>query len=241
MLSQLVRLVSISHFMGTATCRTLAVMEHYLRQALFVAMFVILHHTRLTMEQPIVARFANKSRRRFIAYLTCVWAILAVLVAICVTLDQISIFLVDYRKNCWLGTIKAKLYLLLLPLAVLLLYNIYNFIQSARCLPRHGKDTRILRLKAGTQNLLICAKLATLVGIPWVSSFFAMLFPSEVAFKYLTFVCCSLQRLYIAIALLFKRKTLNLYKRRWKKDTMSNSYSSKRQSIQTRSLNASED
>ncbi len=89
----------------------------------------------------------------------------AIFVAICVTLDKTETLLMDYGTNCWLGTANAKLYLFLLPLAVLLLYNICKFIRTAVSLSRHEKIRRTLERKEGKQNLLICAKLATLVGV----------------------------------------------------------------------------
>lgn len=239
MLSQLVWLVGTSFFSGTEACKTFAVMEHYLLVASFVAMSVISHHTRLTLTKPFVGRIANKSWRRFIAFSTLVWVIPAILVALSLTLDRTKILPVDYGTNCWLGTANSKLYLFLLPLAILLLHNIYNFIQSACRLFRHNKVGNTMRPKSGRKNLLICAKLATLVGVPWVSSFFGMLFPREVAFAYVTILCCSLQGLYIAIAFLFNQKTLNLYKSRLKNYTISN-FSSKRQNFQTKSRSTTE-
>ena len=42
--------------------------------------------------------------------------------------------------DCWLGTVNAKLYLFLLPLAILLLFNIVTFIRTALSLYRHEKE-----------------------------------------------------------------------------------------------------
>jgi hypothetical protein len=92
-------------------------------------------------------------------------------------LDETEAFSVDYGKSCWLGTKNAKLYLFLLPLAILLFYNICTFFQTAVSLSRHEKNRRTLQLKEGKQNLLICTKLASLVGFPWLFAFFGALFP----------------------------------------------------------------
>ena len=138
-----------------------------------------------------------------------------IFVAICVTLDKTKVFPVDYGTHCWLGSVNAKLYLFLLPLAMSLLYNIYTFIKTARLLFRHDETREMLQCKEGKQNLLICIKLASLVGFPWMFAFLGVLFPDELAFEYLFVVFVCLQGLYIGMAFLLKKKTLSLYKNRW--------------------------
>ena len=214
LLSHLIWLIGTSHFTGT--CKVLAIFEHYLFQVSFVAMSVISYHSCYVFSQPFAGRFANKSWRRFIKYSAFVWLAPAIFVAICVTLDKTETFLVDYGTNCWLGTVNAKLYLFLLPLAILLLFNIVTFIRTALSLYRHEKDRpQTLQRKERKQNLLICAKLATLVGFPWLIAFIGVLFRNVEAFQYLFVIFVCLQGLYIGMAFLFNKKTLKLYKDRW--------------------------
>jgi hypothetical protein len=216
LLSHLIWLIGTSHFTGTKTCTVLAIFEHYLFQVSFVAMSVISYHSCFVFSQPFVGRFANKSWRRFIKYSAFVWLAPAIFVAIFVTLDKTETFLVDYGTNCWLGTVNAKLYLFLLPLAILLFFNIVTFIRTALSLYRHEKERpRTLQRKERKQNLLICAKLATLVGFPWLIAFIGVLFPNVEAFEYLFVIFVCLQGLYIGMAFLFNKKTLKLYKDRW--------------------------
>ena len=215
LLSQVIWLVGTAHFEGTVVCEVLAILEHYLLQVSFLAMSIISYHTCLVFSQPIVGRTANTSRGRFIKYSAFVWLSPAIFVAICVTLDKTETLLVDYGTNCWWGTANAKLYLFLLPLAVLLLYNIYKFIRTAVSLSRHNKIRTTLQRKEGKQNLLICAKLATLVGFPWLFAFLGVLFPDVEAFEYLFVVFVCLQGLYIGMAFLFNEKTLKRYRDRW--------------------------
>ena len=169
LLSHLIWLIGTSYFTGTKTCRVLAIFEHYLFQVSFVAMSVISYHSCYVFSQPFAGRFANKSWRRFIVYSAFMWLAPAIFVAIRVTLDKTETFLVDYGTDCWLGTVNAKLYLFLLPLAMLLLFNIVTFIRTALSLFRHEKERpRTLQRQERKQNLLICTKLATLVGFPWL-------------------------------------------------------------------------
>ena len=213
-LSQVIWLIGTAHYQGTIVCKAFAILEHYLIQVTFLAMSVISYHTCHVFSQPFVGRTANTSWRRFLKYSAFLWLTPAVFVAVCVTLDKTEVFLVDYGMNCWLGTANAKLYLFLLPLAVLLLYNIYKFIKIAVSLSRHAKDREILKRKEGKQNLLICTKLATLVGFPWLFAFIGVLFPDVEAFEYLFVVFVCLQGLYVGMAFLFNKKILKLYKDR---------------------------
>ena len=214
-LSQVISLVGTTYFQGTVVCKVFAILLHHLLQASFSAMSVISHHTFHVFSRPFTGRFANTSRPRFIKYSIFVWVTPAVFVAICVTLDETRVFVVEYGTNCWLGTANAKLYLFLLPVAIQLLFNICKFIQTAVSLSRHDKERQALHIKKGKQNLLICMKLATLVGFPWLIAFLGALFPDVEAFAYLIAVFVCLEGLYIAMAFLFTKKILKLYKDRW--------------------------
>ncbi len=215
LLSHLLWLIGTRHFTGTTACKVFAILEHYLFQVSFLAMSVISYHSWYVFSQPFAGTVANKSSRRFIKYSAFVWLVPAIFVAICVTLDKTGTFLVDYETNCWLGNVDAKLYLFLLPLALLLVYNIFTFIRTAVSLYRHDQNRQALQRKEGKQNLLICTKLATLVGFPWLFAFIGIMFPDVEAFEYLFVVFACLQGLYIGMAFLFNKKTLNLYKDRW--------------------------
>ena len=214
LLSQLMWLIGTAFLKEGTACKVFAILEHYLLLVSFVAMSVLSYHTCHVFSKPFVGSSANTSSRRFTKYSAFVWITPATFVAICIALDETEAFIVDYGTNCWLGTANAKLYLFLLPLALLLLYNIYTFIKTAVSLSRHEKERKTLHQKKGRQNLLVCTKLATLVGFPWLFAFFGVLFPDVEAFEYLFVVFVCLQGLYIGMAFLFNKKTWKLYKDR---------------------------
>ena len=214
LLSQLMWLIGTAFLKEGTACKVFAILEHYLLLVSFVAMSVLSYHTCHVFSKPFVGSSANTSSRRFTKYSAFVWITPATFVAICIALDETEAFIVDYGTNCWLGTTNAKLYLFLLPLALLLLYNIYTFIKTAVSLSRHEKERKTLHQKKGRQNLLVCTKLATLVGFPWLFAFFGVLFPDVEAFEYLFVVFVCLQGLYIGMAFLFNKKTWKLYKDR---------------------------
>ena len=211
-LANLIWLIGTTHFVGTMACEVLAILEHYFLQVSFLATSVISFHSWRVFSQPIKGRIANKSRRRFVKYSIFVWFTPAILVTICVILDKTETFQVDYGKDCWLGTTKAKLFLFLLPLAVLLLLNISSFIQTAISLSHHQKNRQTLHRKESKQDLIISTKLATMVGFPWLFAFIGIMFPNEEAFDYLFVIFVCLQGLYIGMAFIFNKKTLKLYK-----------------------------
>ena len=215
LLSHLLWLVGTGRFTGTTACKGFAIVEHYLFKVSFLAMSVISYHSCYVFSQPFAGRVANNSYRRFVKYSVFVWLTPAVFVAICVALDETETFLVHYGTDCWMGNADAKLYLFLLPLAVLLLYNIVSFIRTAVRLHRHDKNREALQRNQGRQNLIICTKLATLVGFPWLFAFIGIMFPDEEVFEYLFVVFACLQGLYIGMAFLFTKKTLKLYKDGW--------------------------
>ncbi|CAB4019547.1 Cadherin EGF LAG seven-pass G-type receptor 1 [Paramuricea clavata] len=211
LLSHLIWLTDTSHFTETKTCTVFAIFEHYFFQVSFLSMSAISYHSSYIFLQPFAGRFSYKPCRRLIMYSAFVWLASAIFVAICVTLDKSETFLVDYGTSCWLGNVNAKLYLFLLPLAILLSFNIVTSIRTALGLYRHDKErSRTLERQERKQNLLIRTKLATLVGFPWLIAFVGVLFPNVEAFEYMFVIFVCLQGLYIGMAFLFNKKTLML-------------------------------
>ena len=232
MLSYLIWLIGTANFQETKTCEILGVIEHYLFLVTFVAMSVISYHSCVVFSRPFRARVSSNSRKQFVKYSSIAWLIPALFIAVCIALDQTETTFDIYGNTCWLSTDKAVLYLFLLPAAVLLLYNIGTFIKTAMTLTQHGKDSEILQ-KNQKQNFLVCIKLATLVGFPWVFAFFGVIFSDVEAFEYLFVVFVSLQGLYIGLAFVCNKKTFQLYKKLWRSENRSSAKSNPRNRIQT--------
>ena len=202
-----------SHSKLITFCTGFAILEHYLILVSFVAMSVLSYHSCQVFSQSfaIAKTTKDKRRRSIMKYSAIVWCCPAIFVAICVALDKTGVFAINYGTDCWLGTKNAKLYLFLLPIASLLLYNISAFIKTAVSLTRHQNQTQLLQKKK-RQNLLICAKLSTMVGFPWIFAFFGVIFPDVVAFEYLFVIFVCLQGFYIGVAFSCNSKTFKLYK-----------------------------
>ncbi|XP_028405818.1 adhesion G-protein coupled receptor G2-like [Dendronephthya gigantea] len=216
--SHLIWLIGTAHFKGTTVCEVLTVIEHYLFLVTFMSMSIISYHSCVVFSQ-IFSRISGNRLKQFAKYSTIVWITPGVFVAVCVTLDRTETAFDIYGNTCWLSTDKAVLYLFLLPAAVLLVGNIYTFIKTALAISRFDKDTRILR-KDRKKNLAVCAKLATLVGFPWIFAFFGVIFPKVEVFEYLFVIFTSLQGTYIGMAFVCNKKTLQLYRKWWKSSNM---------------------
>ena len=105
------------------------------------------------------------------------------------------------------------LYLFILPAAVITLFNIVTFIKTALALCNRS-DSQILQ-RDRKQNLIVCTKLATLFGFPWLFAFFGVIFPDIEAFEYLFVVFACLQGFYMGVAFVCNKKTFLLYKKWW--------------------------
>ena len=219
LLSHLIWLFGTAFFKDSKVCQVLGIIEHYLFLVAFTAMSVISYHSCVVFSGPFRGTPRN-SLRKFAKYSAIVWLIPAVFVALCISLDQTETTFDIYDNTCWLSTGKAVLYLFLLPAAVLLLFNICTFIKTALALLSHNKDGRLLNLKKDRkQKLIVCTKLASLVGLPWVFAFLAVIFPDVEVFEYLFVIFACLQGFYMGVAFVCNKKTLHLYKKCSKDDT----------------------
>ena len=198
----------------TTLCKVVAILEHYLILVSFLAMSAISYHSCFVFSQPFVAPNTKERQQTFVRYSTVVWFGPAIFVAVCIVLDETGKFAVAYGTKCWLGTRDSKLYLFLLPIGLLLLFNVFAFIRTAAILSRHQNGLDILQKKR-RKNLLICIKLSTLVGFPWIFPFFGVFFPKVVVLEYLFVIFACLQGFCIGMAFLCNKKILNLYKSRW--------------------------
>ena len=197
LLSQVIWLVGTAHFINTKTCEVLGIIEHYLFLVTFMAMSVISYHSCVIFSRPL-DRSSNNIPAQFVKYSSIAWISPAIFIALCVTWDQTQATFYIYGTTCWLSTRIAMLYLFILPVEVILLFNIVIIIKTALVLC-YNNDTEILR-RDRKQNLIACAKLTTLVGFPWLFAFFGVIFPDAEAFEYLFVVFACLQGFYMGVA-----------------------------------------
>ena len=215
LLSQVIWLVGTAHFMNTKTCEVFGIIEHYLLLVTFMAMSVISYHSCIVFSRPFntIPNNARPVLPKFTKYSSIAWISPAIFIAVCVTLDQTEATFDIYGTTCWLSTGKAVLYLFILPAVTIMLFNIVTFIKTALALC-YNNDTEILH-KNRKQNLIVCIKLATLVGFPWLFAFFGAIFPDIEAFEYLFVVFACLQGFHMGVAFVCNKKTIQLYRNWW--------------------------
>ena len=202
------------------TCKAIAIIEHYFLMASFVSMSVIALHTYIVFAKNVPApkMSEGRERKRFCGYLALVWLLPAFFVGICVVLDRQVIQKMGYGESgiCWMSEPNAYIYFVIIPIAVLLLFNIVAFSITAVYLRKHSRN-RAARQATGNRrsNLSIYAKLSTLMGFSWLFGLLALIVTSTMVFWYLFVIFTSLHGVFVAFAFVFNSKTFNLYKQKF--------------------------
>ena len=201
---------------NTISCIIIGVLEHFLILVSFVAMSVISHHSCVVFSKNLISARRSKSENyhAFLKYTVVIWILPATFVAVCIAFDKTEVFPINYGAICFLGTTNSKIYLFILPIALLLLFNLSIFIHTAAFLLKQQDSIGEIHQRR-KQNLKICIKLSTLTGFPWIFGFFHAGFGNIVLFEYLFVVFVCLQGLYIAVAFLGNIRVYNLYKNRF--------------------------
>lgn len=199
----------------TVCCTAIAILEHYFLLASFTAMSVISHNSCITFSKHSIAlkNSVQDKKKTFLKYSVIVWVPTAAFVAACFILDKTNVFPVNYGSLCWLGTKTSKIYLFFLPIGFSLLFNISAFIRTVIFLFQHERHSRELQQRK-KQNLLICVKLSTLTGFPWLFAFLGAIFVNIVALEYLFVIFVCFEGFYLALSFLWNSRVLKLYKNR---------------------------
>ena len=201
-------------------CQTVAIIEHYFLMASFVSMSVIAFHTYTVFARNVPApRMSNgRERKLFCRYLVLTWLLPALIVGICVVLDRQDGQKVGYGESriCWMSEPNAYIYFVIIPVGVLLLFNIVAFSITAVYLQKHSRS-RAARQATGNRpsNLSIYAKLSTLMGFSWLFGLLALVVTSTMVFWYLFVIFTSLHGVFVAFAFIFNSKTFSLYKQKF--------------------------
>ena len=202
------------------TCMAMTIMEHYFLMASFVSMSVIAFHTFKVFARSLPAPKMSQGRERklFCTYLALVWLLPGVFVGTCVVLDNQDILRLGYGRSeiCWLTENNADTYLVTIPIAVLLLFNIIAFVITAVYIRKHSQNTAARQASGNRRsNLSIYTKLSTLMGLAWLFGLLALVVTSAAVFWYLFVIFTSLQGIFVALAFVVNAKTFNLYKKKY--------------------------
>ena len=154
-------------------CMAMGIIEHYFLMASFVSMSVISFHTCKIFARSVPAPkvWDGDEKKLFCLYLALVWLLPGIFVGICVALDHQDVVKIGYGESeiCWLTEDNAYTYFVIIPIGVLLLFNIIAFVIAAIYLRKHGQNTAARQAIGNRRsNFLIYVKLSTLMGFTWL-------------------------------------------------------------------------
>ena len=207
-------------------CHVVAVIRHYLLLVSFVAMSTIAWDTHLTFADTKfqTPRRANKKRENkdFCRYSIMVWGLPAIFVVPCAVVDGMDIYGIYVNEQlCWFENTQPQKYLFVLPVGILLLFNVVFFALTVYAIRRVNFDTRVARVNQSNKSMLwISLKLSSLMGFCWLFGFIHLLVKTSTPiFSYLFIIFASLQGVYIAIAFVMKKQIWEMYKKLCKQNT----------------------
>ena len=197
-------------------CQVIAVIKHYLFLVSFVVMATIAWDTCSAFGGRKVRNdlsTKNRENKKFYQYSVVAWGLPAVFVVTCAVVDQEGIYAVYVNELlCWFDNIEAQEYLFVLPVGLLLLFNVLFFTLTIFRIQRVRLSTRIIRSDQNNRRMFwIYLKLSALMGFCWLFGFIYLLVESPV-FSYLFVIFASLQGVYIALAFLMKKAVWKKYK-----------------------------
>ena len=198
-------------------CMAMGIIAHYFLMASFVSMSVIAFHTCKIFARRLPAPKMSEGHERklFWLYLAFVWVAPGIFVGICVVLDYHDVVKIGYGESeiCWLTEDNAYTYFVIIPIGVLLLFNIITFVTAVIYLRKHGQNTAARQASGNRRsNFLIYVKISTLMGFTWLLGLLAIVVTSTTIFWYFFVIFTSLQGVFVAVAFVMNVKTFGLYK-----------------------------
>ncbi|XP_046849389.1 uncharacterized protein LOC124442921 [Xenia sp. Carnegie-2017] len=197
-------------------CHVMAALKHYLFLVSFVTMAMIAWDTLKTFASKTVAKKRSKSEenKKFFKCAVITWTLPALFVIICVVLDRTDSYAVYVNDLvCWFDNEHAQNYLFVLPVGILLLFNVVVFSLTVYYIQRSSSGASIIHHGEGHRRkmLWIYIKISSLMGFSWLFGFLYLAVGS-LAFSYLFDIFASLQGVYIAVAFVMKKTIWQKYK-----------------------------
>ena len=117
-------------------------------------------------------------------------------------------------RHVSLITCKHKKYLFVLPVGILLSFNIILFALTVFRIQRIRSSTRLVRPDQRRRRMFwVYLKLSALMGFSWLFGFIDLFAESNEVFSYLFVIFASLQGVYIALAFVVKKEVWGKYKK----------------------------
>ena len=203
---------------SSTLCQMIAVVKHYVFLVSFVAMAIIAWDTHSVFGSKNArnkdSSTKNYEKKKFYKYSAIAWGLPAMFVAVCTAVDQKNMYAVYVNELlCWFDNVQAQKYLFVLPVGLLLLFNVILFALTVFRIQRIRFTTRLVCSDRRHKKMFwVYLKLSALMGFCWLFGFIELLVEVRV-FSYLFVIFASLQGVYIALAFIVKKKTWEMYKK----------------------------
>ncbi|XP_078373674.1 uncharacterized protein LOC144657238 [Oculina patagonica] len=202
-------------------CLAIAVLLHFFVLSSFTWMSVMAYDVRrifTNVSEGVVAHRQNRHggyTKRLIKYCLYAWGSPVLFVAACVITDYVKEGSIGYGQGdeeCFISQPKAILYLFVLPVALLITFNLFALGHTVICIVKARKRTQQQKTRQnGPSVAVICFKMFSVMGVTWILGIAANL--KALSFLWYPYVVLnSLQGLFIFLSFAASGKALELYK-----------------------------
>ncbi|KAL9971183.1 hypothetical protein ACROYT_G023676 [Oculina patagonica] len=203
------------------TCLAVAVLLHFFVLSSFTWMNVMaydVHRTFTNTSEGVVAHRQNRQggyTKRLVKYCLYAWGSPVLLVLVCVITDHVKKGSIGYgegEEECFISQPQAILYSFVLPVALLLIFNLFALGHTVFHIVKTRKRTQQQKNRQhGSSVAVICVKMASVMGVTWILGIAANL--KALSFLWYPYVVLnSLQGLFIFLSFAASGKALELYK-----------------------------
>ena len=194
-----------NHFL----CQTVGILDHFL----FLASFFWMNVMSFDVFKTFSSSFCNveNNRKHFVYYSLYAWLTSLVVVGIGVSMDEMKSW--SYRPKygegaCWITSNKGLILFMLIPVAILMLFNSIFFSLSVRsiCVTKR-QSSKTLQTRSNCE-VFIYIKLSIVMGLTWTFGYIATLIRNNI-FWYLFIIFNGSQGLFIFCSFVLKK---NVYR-----------------------------
>ncbi|XP_067051044.1 uncharacterized protein [Acropora muricata] len=200
-------------------CKIIAVLLHFFVLCSFTWMNVMAYDVHKTFTSSGGGRGSShqlQHTRRFVRYCIYGWGAPAIVVSTFVIVDQfISKGFVGYGQGeayCFIAEPKAILYFFVVPVALILVFNLFALVHTVLHIVKTRKRTqKVTNQQHSTGAALICVKMASVMGVTWILGIAANV--HALSFLWYPYaVLNSLQGVFIFLSFAASGRSLELYR-----------------------------
>ncbi|KAL9971193.1 hypothetical protein ACROYT_G023689 [Oculina patagonica] len=153
--------------------------------------------------------------KRLLQYCLYAWGAPVIVVLVCVAIDHVKKGSIGYGQGgeeCFISQPRALLYSFVLPVALLMIFNLYALGHTVIHIVKTRKRTQqVTNQNHGTSVAVICVKMASVMGVTWILGIAANL--KALSFLWYPYVVLnSLQGFFIFLSFALNGRVLELFR-----------------------------